>query len=243
LLITTVLYSHILRLPSQHDWGPEIISNLTDYDDYARRKYKKDIDSLKPDLVSYNKQRAAATGSGASTSSALVSGSSTSVIQRAAAENLYRNMDSLVYADHRPTEEAVDRVVGKLNLECVRDNLLEIFMSITTDVSIHLHSIDKRSKRSRVRKEEDGEITYINVSGTPLVFWSWRDLLNLHFFFFHHHRTRTRRSIKKWALDSTGPELSGQPHSSQHSLPTQIGRFYNQYTEEIRENIERGTAL
>lgn len=143
---------------------------FTDYDDYARRKYKKDIDSLKPDLVSYNKQRAAATGSGASTSSALVSGSSTSVIQRAAAENLYRNMDSLVYADHRPTEEAVDRVVGKLNLD-----------------------IDKRSKRSRVRKDEDGEITYIN--------------------------------------------------DKNKAFNQKIGRFYNQYTEEIRENIERGTAL
>ncbi|KNZ50269.1 hypothetical protein VP01_4514g1 [Puccinia sorghi] len=148
---------------------------FTDYDDYARRKYKKDIDSLKPDLASYNKQRAAAAGSGASSSSALISGSSTSVIQRAAAENLYRNMDSLVYADHRPTEEAVDRVVGKLNLDYL------------------IRSIDKRSKRSRVRKEDDGEITYIN--------------------------------------------------DKNKAFNQKIGRFYNKYTEEIRENIERGTAL
>jgi len=79
-------------------------------------------------------------------------------------------MDSLVYADHRPTEEAVDRVVGKLNLD-----------------------IDKRSKRSRVRKEDDGEITYIN--------------------------------------------------DKNKAFNQKIGRFYNKYTEEIRENIERGTAL
>ncbi|EGG03526.1 uncharacterized protein MELLADRAFT_38010, partial [Melampsora larici-populina 98AG31] len=121
---------------------------FTDYDDLARRKYKKDVDSLKPDLVNYNKQRAVADAS----------------------ENLYRDMNSLVYADHRPTEEAIDRVVGKLNLD-----------------------IDKRSKRSRVRKEEDGEITYIN--------------------------------------------------DKNKAFNQKIGRFYNKYTEEIRENIERGTAL
>ncbi|PLW06825.1 hypothetical protein PCASD_23859 [Puccinia coronata f. sp. avenae] len=124
---------------------------LTDYDDYARRKYKKDIDSLKPDLPSLAHHPA-----------------------RSSNERLpktsIRNMDSLVYADHRPTEEAVDRVVGKLNLD-----------------------IDKRSKRSRVRKEEDGEITYIN--------------------------------------------------DKNKAFNQKIGRFYNKYTEEIRENIERGTAL
>ncbi|KAG0141779.1 hypothetical protein CROQUDRAFT_67939 [Cronartium quercuum f. sp. fusiforme G11] len=140
---------------------------FTDYDDLARRKYKKDVDSLKPDLASYNKQRTVADGTAlASTSSS----SGISVVQKAASENLYRDMNSLVYADHRPTEEAIDRVVGKLNLD-----------------------IDKRSKRSRVRKEEDGEITYIN--------------------------------------------------DKNKAFNQKIGRFYNKYTEEIRENIERGTAL
>ncbi|CAH7667564.1 SYF2 splicing factor-domain-containing protein [Phakopsora pachyrhizi] len=147
--------------------------DFTDYEDMALRKYKKDVDCLKPDLVSYNKQRAAATpGGDPSTSLALSksASSSTSVVQRAAAESLYRDMNSLVYADHKPSEEAIDRVVGKLNLD-----------------------IDKRNKRSRVRKEEDGEITYIN--------------------------DKNKAFNKK------------------------IGRFYNKYTEEIRENIERGTAL
>lgn len=89
---------------------------LSDYDDLARRKYKKDVDSLKPDLASYNKQRAVASGNSlASTSSS----TGMSVIQQTASDNLYRDMNSLVYADHRPTEEAIDRVVGKLNLEYV----------------------------------------------------------------------------------------------------------------------------
>jgi pre-mRNA-splicing factor SYF2 len=163
-----------------------LVSRNSDYDDYARRKYKKDIDSLKPDLVSYNKQRAAATGSGASDSSALVSASSSSVIQRAAAENLYRNMDSLVYADHRPTEEAVDRVVGKLNLECVPLSHVAHSGGILADILINFRSIDKRSKRSRVRKEEDGEITYINVSLNPASLPSWMEIFTerTHLFLF-----------------------------------------------------------
>ena len=66
---------------------------------------------FKPDLASYNKQRAAADGA----SSALV-GSSAAL---AASEDLYRDANSFVYADHKPSEDAIDRVIGKINLECV----------------------------------------------------------------------------------------------------------------------------
>ncbi|KAL8293213.1 hypothetical protein RQP46_000907 [Phenoliferia psychrophenolica] len=105
---------------------------FTDYDDIARRKYKKDLDVFKPDLVSYNKQRALTDGA----SSALV-GTSTALL---AAEDLYRDANSFVYADHKPSEDAIDRVIGKINLD-----------------------LDKRQKRSRERKNEDeGDITYIN---------------------------------------------------------------------------------
>jgi pre-mRNA-splicing factor SYF2 len=39
--------------------------------------------------------------------------------QQLAAENLYRDANSLLYADNKPTEEAIDRVVGKMNREYV----------------------------------------------------------------------------------------------------------------------------
>lgn len=108
---------------------------LTDYDDIARRKYKKvrfeppptlvgarrltddtstlqDMDTFKPDLVSYNKQREAAEQSlalvGQSGSGALVPGS---------AADLYRDANSFVYADHKPSEDAIDKVIHKINLE------------------------------------------------------------------------------------------------------------------------------
>jgi len=88
-----------------------------DYDDVARRKYKRDIDGLKPDFKSYNAQRNAALGlpSTSSTSNELVQASS-SEVQRAA-EMLYRDANSFVYADHKPSEEAIDKVIHKLNME------------------------------------------------------------------------------------------------------------------------------
>ena len=121
----------------------------------ARRKYKKEVDKLKPDLEAYNKQKEAAMGlapgtlsqSGSSTFSldafdpAAASSSQvtplispmpltgtlnlccqmvpTAYQQQVAAEGLYRDANSLLYADNKPTDEAIDRVIGKINQEYV----------------------------------------------------------------------------------------------------------------------------
>ncbi|GBE83577.1 SYF2-domain-containing protein [Sparassis latifolia] len=123
----------------------------------ARRRYKKDLDLIKPDLVAYNKQKEIAMGLAPGTLVKSSNGPSslndfdpkagssmqlvpTSQQQQLAAEYLYRDANSLLYADNKPSEEAIDRVVGKIN----RD-------------------IDKKSKFSRKRLNEDeGDITYIN---------------------------------------------------------------------------------
>jgi pre-mRNA-splicing factor SYF2 len=39
--------------------------------------------------------------------------------QQVAAESLYRDANSLLYADNKPTDEAIDRVIGKINQEYV----------------------------------------------------------------------------------------------------------------------------
>ncbi|KAG8903811.1 hypothetical protein FRB99_002702 [Tulasnella sp. 403] len=99
---------------------------FNDYEDAARRRYKKDVDLLKPDLEAYQKQKAVASGS---SSSALT-----------AAEDLYRDANTLNYADHKPSEEAIDRVAAKLNSD-----------------------IDRRRNFSKTRvNEKEGDITYIN---------------------------------------------------------------------------------
>ncbi|CAE6469967.1 unnamed protein product [Rhizoctonia solani] len=103
----------------------------------ARRKYKKDLDLIKPDLAAYQAQKEAAMGQG-SAIQGFSSGSSSNAVT--ASEHLYRDANTLLYGDNKPSEEAIDRVVGKLNLD-----------------------LDKRSKFSRKRNnEEEGDITYIN---------------------------------------------------------------------------------
>ena len=42
----------------------------------------------------------------------------TDLQQQLAAESLYRDANTLLYADNKPSEEAIDRVVAKMNKEC-----------------------------------------------------------------------------------------------------------------------------
>ncbi|KWU46518.1 mRNA splicing factor SYF2, partial [Rhodotorula sp. JG-1b] len=110
--------------------------SFTDYDDVTRRKYKKDLDDFKPDLATYNKQREATLQS-----DALVAAATGGELGPVLHDNgLYRDANSFVYADHKPTDDQVDRMISKLNSD-----------------------IDKRQKRSRQRDDEDqGDITWIN---------------------------------------------------------------------------------
>ncbi|KAG6830993.1 hypothetical protein H0H92_013465 [Tricholoma furcatifolium] len=113
----------------------------------ARKRYKKDIDHIKPDLVAYNKQKEMALGLAPGTLVAFdpQAGSSQLVPisqeqQQLAAANLYRDANTLIYGDSKPSEEDIDRVVGKINQD-----------------------IDKKKSFSRKRPNEDvGDITYIN---------------------------------------------------------------------------------
>ncbi|KAF7789993.1 hypothetical protein EIP86_000941 [Pleurotus ostreatoroseus] len=171
--------------------------------DAARKRYKKDLDLLQPDLVAYNKQKEMALGLAAgalskpgSSSSSITnfdpSGSSslvpTSVQQQLAAESLYRDANTLLYADNKPSEEAIDRVVAKIN----RD-------------------VDKKKRFSRKRNDDDGDITYINERNRVF--------------------NKKVRAAKWSVYDSFSSALS------------QIARYYDKYTAEIRASFERGTAL
>lgn len=109
----------------------------------ARRRYKKDLDLIKPDMAAYNRQKELAMGlpAGSLTNFNPKAGSSsmqarlymlsinlnsakcvpqivpTNTEQRLAAENLYRDANTLIYGDSKPTEDAIDRVVEKINKE------------------------------------------------------------------------------------------------------------------------------
>jgi len=100
-----------------------MLSSPGDDSDAVRKKYKKDLDHLKPDLEAYNRQKEIALGLAAGTLTKAGSSSSavapTSQEQQLAAENLYRNANTLIYGDNKPSEEAIDKVVSKINQECV----------------------------------------------------------------------------------------------------------------------------
>ncbi|KAJ3848101.1 SYF2-domain-containing protein [Lentinula lateritia] len=114
----------------------------------ARRRYKKDLDLIKPDLDAYNKQKEVAMGLAPGTLSNFnpkasplsLQVSTSSLEQQLAADNLYRDANTLMYGDNKPSEDAIDRMVSKINKD-----------------------IDKKGKFSRKRPNEDeGDITYIN---------------------------------------------------------------------------------
>lgn len=133
---------------------------LPDDSDAVRRKYKKDLDHLKPDLEAYNRQKEIALGLAAGTLTKAGSSSSavvpTSQEQQLAAENLYRNANTLIYGDNKPSEDAIDKVVSKINQEYVLSHSY-------TPSGLTFHSVDKKRKFSRKRANEDeGDITYIN---------------------------------------------------------------------------------
>lgn len=114
----------------------------------THRKYKKDLDRLKPNLEAYNRQKEIALGLEAGSLSGLSAPSSSQIAQIAAqsgageadVELLYRDANSMIYADNKPTEEAIDLV------------------------SSYLADQDsKRRKFSRKRaNEEQDHVTYIN---------------------------------------------------------------------------------
>ena len=131
----------------------------------ARRRYKKDIDHIKPDLVAYNKQKAIAMGQnpGSLVGFNPTAGSSelavTSQEQRLAAENLYRDANTLIYGDSNPSEDAIDRVVSKINQEYVSNRYLLMFSTLTFRLALtrKVNSLGSASTRKR-------EILHISTS-------------------------------------------------------------------------------
>ncbi|PWN50927.1 SYF2-domain-containing protein [Violaceomyces palustris] len=116
-----------------------------DFQDAAERSYRRQIKSLKPDLAAYNAQRDQLNGgskvAGASTSSQALtrkgSGSRGQVVKQ---EDLYRDANTLSYGDHKPSEQAIDKLIGHLNVEQ-----------------------EQIRKRSRKREDDpDAEVNYIN---------------------------------------------------------------------------------
>ena len=76
-----------------------------------------------------------------------------------AVDAFYRDANTLLYADNKPSDEAIDLLISKINQESV-----PFIVSSRGKYPDHsLCSVDKKAKFSRKRhNEDDGDITYIN---------------------------------------------------------------------------------
>lgn len=142
---------------------------IIDFNGLAARSYQRTLRGLKPDLKGYQR----AEGSNQGSSNALVrrdegsSSSSQAVVRK---EDVYSNLNTLSYGNHKANDQAIDRVISHINAEAVN-----------------------REKRSRKRPTDDeGEVTYINEKNAV--------------------------------------------------FNRKLGRAYDEYTKDIRDNFERGTA-
>ncbi|WWD16358.1 hypothetical protein CI109_100784 [Kwoniella shandongensis] len=113
-------------------------------EDAAHKLYNRNIRSTKADLIAYERQKEAALGlapgtlvpvAGGSSSGAVASSSKAGTLS--SAEDFYRGADTLAYGDSKPSEDAIDRVVGKINKD-----------------------IGKTKRRKN--DDDDGEVNYIN---------------------------------------------------------------------------------
>jgi len=130
---------------------------MIDAEDDAFKKYNRNIKTTKPDLLQYQRAKESAMGlapgtlvaANATNQSLALAGPSSKGLT--AAEDLYRGADTLAYGDHKPSEDALDRVSSKINQEYV-----------------HLSSrgfklISSLGKKKRKAKDDSNEpVTYIN---------------------------------------------------------------------------------
>jgi hypothetical protein len=70
--------------------------------------------------------------------------------QKLAAENLYRDANTLIYGDSKPSEDAIDRVVSKINKEYVcsvcSEGLAHLLVTASTRRANSLASVSTKRK-------------------------------------------------------------------------------------------------
>lgn len=156
-----------------------ILTSLTiDHSQAAHKKYIRLMSEFKPDMSAYSEKKLA------DIERAIRNGEDPSDISAMA--------NSLDYArlDDKPSKEAVDRLAAETKKQYVI--YYYMYRSFVYLTFLQLR-IQQRETRSRDRKEESDDISWINEKNRV--------------------------------------------------FNQKIARFYDKYTKEIRENLERGTAL
>jgi len=197
-----------------------------DAEDEAHKLYNRNLRSTKPDLLAYERQKELALGlapgtlvpAGTTSAQLAISGSSRAK-GLTASEDLYRGANTLSYGDSKPSEDAVDRVVGKINKEWV----------IPLKKGNIEADLDSMSKGKRKKAEDEDEpVTYINdrnkVFNKKVSRW-----------FTCMPRCRTDGPVKDRSV-------LRQIHQGV-CLVVLVYPLADKWASRIRANFERGTAL
>lgn len=117
-----------------------------DTDSRAQRRYYKDVEGMKVDLLAYNQTKEASlgleTGSLVPTTTTASSKALTTRSSKSGSRLQHQAGGSTLYGQHQPSEDAIDRVTGKMNADKERSV--------------------KAAERKRNRDEDTGDVTYIN---------------------------------------------------------------------------------
>lgn len=119
--------------------------------------------------------------------------------QQRAAESLYRDANSLVYADHKPDDEAVDRVIHKLNMEYANPSP---FMVLVLNIPCVFLSLDKTNATSS-HESASTKTKAISRTSTSAIVCSTKRYLSLthdplrHFLCFAFRLPDTTTNIRR----------------------------------------------
>lgn len=150
-------------------------------------------------MASYNAQRQSALeGASDSTATMASSSSSSSTAVAKANDMLFRDANSFVYADHKPTEDQIDKVVQKLNMELVS---LSLSFRLGSDATVYpTASTSATSFRARGKRKK----AMLPISTTRT-----RYVASVHFqiaacltwrFFVQHFNKKLERLVQAWQI-------------------------------------------
>jgi len=129
-----------------------------DYTQHAEKAYDKSIQSLKPDLEAYQKAKSQALSKGQ-----LVTTPEGTLLAVDEDRVFYADANSLGITDHKPSKEALDRLVEETKK---RYRLLCVFvllLCVCVWREAYFREAEREAKRRKTRaKADDGEVSFIN---------------------------------------------------------------------------------
>lgn len=124
--------------------------------DFASKRYERDVRKTKHDVDGYNRQKELALGLAPGTLAPVLAepaAGSRASAALSAREDLYRGADTLTYGDNKPTDDQIDRVIGKMNEKWV------LLLSRCTELTTRSKG---KAEKKKKRKDDTGEVNYIN---------------------------------------------------------------------------------